>query len=453
MPENIEAQDTKQEILFTNFRVHFNDVPIDENGPLKANIITAPDITLNHDQRMFSIEFVALNYNKEVKNRYAYRLVPFENEWNFVDQLNQAVYTNVPSGKYTFEVKTSTYGESSPDEVNRLSIEIKSAFWERLWFQVLTALVFFSIIYLIYKLRVRSLLNSQQELENKVSERTEVIRQQKKDLEQALDILKSTQDQMISQEKMATIGQMTAGIAHEINNPINYISNSTDALVMDISDMQRLVEKILLLEDSNNPEGLKEIIKLRDDIDLAYLNDEMKNLVKGIKEGTQRTSDIIKSLRYLSYKDKPEKEPVNIHDPINSAISILQTKIKDRISVEKDFGSVPIINGYPGELNQVFVNLLSNSIQAIPDKGTIKISTSQQGPDEVLITISDDGAGMTSEVQKKIFEPFFSTKEVGQGTGLGLSITYGIIESHGGKISVDSNIFEGTVFSIVLPVS
>ncbi len=180
LPPNIAAQDVRQDIVFTNFKVHFEEVEITPDGPLRANIITSPNIILKPDERVFSIEFNALNFNKQVKNRYAYRLMPFEDKWNFADQLNQAVYTNVPPGKYRFEVKTSTYGASAPDEVNHLLIHVNHAFWETWWFRILSVLGLLGIFFSIYQYRLRSLLRSQQVLENKVKERTQVIEQQNK---------------------------------------------------------------------------------------------------------------------------------------------------------------------------------------------------------------------------------------------------------------------------------
>ncbi|MEL6658420.1 MAG: two-component regulator propeller domain-containing protein [Bacteroidota bacterium] len=451
-PQNVAAQDVRQDIVFTNFRIHFEDVSISEEGPLRANIITSPDIALDYDERVFSIEFNALNFNKQVKNRYAYRLWPFEQNWNFADQLNQAVYTNVPPGKYRFEVKTSTYGESSPDEINHLNIHVKHAYWETWWFRIMTILLALGFIYAFYQYRLRSLLRHQENLEKKVKERTLIIASQKASLEETLCQLKSTQNQLIEQEKMATIGQFTAGIAHEINNPINYISNCTDALAMDIQDLQRIFQAILSLNALDAQEKVAEIIQLRDEVDIAYLNEEINKLINSIKKGTQRTSDIIRSLRYLSYKDKPKMELFNIHDPIDSAVSILHSEYKDRIKLSKNYASLPEIMGFPGELNQVFVNMISNSIQAISGNGEITLSTQAEGADNVKITIADNGQGMSEGVLRRIFEPFYTTKEVGDGTGLGLSISYGIVESHGGKIAVNSTVGKGTRFEITLPI-
>ena len=402
---------------------------------------------------MFSIQFSALNFHKNVQNRFAYRLVPFEEDWNEIGNLNQAVYTNIPPGEYTFEVKTSSYGNVWSDDIGTLQINLTPAFWETRWFRLISLFALSLMIIGGYRYRLNSLIKSRELLEEKVHERTQLIASQKEDLEKAIEELRNTQDQLVQQEKMATVGQMTAGIAHEINNPINYISNNTDALIMDMSDVREIVKRVLALSSDDGKEAIDGLIKLREDIDLEYLVSEIEDLVKGIKTGTERTTEIIKSLRYISYRDQKEKVKTDIHESINSALSILSNNYKGRIKIRKLYGDIPHIYAYPGELNQVFMNLINNSIQAIEHEGLISVNTSQKDDQYIEIKISDNGKGISKEGLKHVFEPFYTTKEIGKGTGLGLSISYGIIESHGGHISVNSEEGKGVEFTISLPIS
>ena len=451
-PDIIEKRDDQGEIVFTDFKIHFKEVDINEDGPLSKHIIVEDEIHLNHNERMFSIQFSALNFRKNLSSRFAYRLVPFEEEWNDIGHLNQAVYTNIPPGEYTFQVKTSNYGNVWFDQIGQIKVVLHPAFWETLWFKILGLMALILTILGGYRYRIRSLIHSREELEHKVQERTHLIAQQKESLERTIEELNNTQDQLIEQEKMAIIGQMTAGIAHEINNPINYIANNTDALIMDVRDVKSIVERVLELSESDGSQAVKDLIKIREDVDLEYLVNEIEVLVKGIKTGAHRTTEIIKSLRYISYRDQQDKTEVNIHDSIDSALSILHSNYKDRISITKNYGSIPLVKAFSGELNQVFMNLINNSIQAIDGKGEVIISTSMKDEGHVQISIKDTGKGIPDDIQKHIFEPFYTTKEIGKGTGLGLSISYGIIESHNGKIDILSTEGKGSEFVVILPI-
>ncbi len=286
-------------------------------------------------------------------------------------------------------------------------------------------------------------------LEQKVEDRT-------KELNQTLQELKEAQTQLVDSEKMASLGQLTAGVAHEINNPINFVSSNITPLKQDINDLTTIIDKYSELTNSTEiEEKLQEIETLKNSLDYNYLKEELQIIINGIENGAKRTTEIVSGLKNFSRMDESDLQLANINEGINSTLVILKSSL-DNIQLEKKLNPLPKIECYPGKLNQVFMNLINNSIQAIEEnksnitKGIITIETLEK-EDSILISIADNGIGMNKDTQKKIFDPFFTTKKVGQGTGLGLSIVYTIIQNHQGKIEVQSNINEGCVFTIILP--
>jgi signal transduction histidine kinase len=292
------------------------------------------------------------------------------------------------------------------------------------------------------------------ELEARVAARTE-------DLAVALDTLRRAQRQMVEGEKMASLGQLTAGIAHEINNPVNFVASSVPSLRRDVEDLLGLLDLYAAtVRDQDLTERFKTVQDQAAAIDLEYTRQEVAELLRGIEDGAQRTSEIVKGLRNFSRLDEDDVKLADVAEGIDSTLMLVKQQFEGRIAVEKAYSDVGPIECYPGQLNQVFMNLLVNAGQAIRGQGTIRISVeADQTPDpdqgtnrdDVVIRIADTGVGMTPEVQRRIFEPFFTTKAVGEGTGLGLSISYGIVERHRGRLSVESSPGAGTTFTIRLP--
>ena len=295
-------------------------------------------------------------------------------------------------------------------------------------------------------------------LEKNVAERTEELMASNLHLSEALKDLKDAQIQLVEAEKMASLGQLTAGIAHEINNPINFVKSNIGPLQLDIGDLVAIIDAYEVLHQSDAeavPAQLAKIEQLKKQVDLAYLKDEISNLVKGIRDGAERTVEIVKGLRTFSRLDEGEIKIVNIYEGLESTLVLLRNSIPTNISVEMDLAANGNVECYPGKLNQVFMNILSNAIQAVKKKKNqseteyIKISSKDLGT-QIEIRIKDTGMGMPDEVRTKIFDPFFTTKEVGEGTGLGLSIVYKIIHMHFGKIEVVSAEGKGAEFIITL---
>lgn len=270
-------------------------------------------------------------------------------------------------------------------------------------------------------------------------------------LQVTLTNLKEAQAKLVSQEKMAGLGQLTAGIAHEINNPINFVSGNIKPLRRDIADVKEILEKYAEIKESSDlKELLEEIEELKEDIDLDYVLNELDDLINDIENGAQRTAEIVRELRDFSRLDEDNVKMADLEVGIDSTLKILKNKYKEKAEIVKEYAEIPEIECFPGKINQVFMNILTNGIQAIPDKGTVTITTKDLG-EEVSITIKDNGSGMTEETRKKIYDPFYTTKDVGEGTGLGMSISYGIIKDHNGRIELESELGVGTEFTIVLP--
>jgi two-component system NtrC family sensor kinase len=288
-------------------------------------------------------------------------------------------------------------------------------------------------------------------LEDKVKIRTD-------ELEQALRNLQNTQSQLVNQEKMASLGQLTAGIAHEINNPINFVSSNIMPLKRDIKDIMEVIDFYRATAAKEfTADSQKEAKQLEEDLELDYVLEEVNQLLKGMDDGARRTVEIVKGLRLFSRVDEQDMKKVDIHDGINSTIILLNSTMPSKIRIVRDFGELPLVECLAGKINQVFMNIINNAVHALADHidtivdPKIEVRTRSLG-DSITIEIIDNGHGMPEHVKQRIFEPFFTTKAVGKGTGLGLSIVYSIIENHKGTLEVITEESQGTTFKITLPI-
>ncbi len=297
-------------------------------------------------------------------------------------------------------------------------------------------------------------------LEEKVTERTEALQSTNHQLSQTLSDLKDAQTQLVEAEKMASLGQLTAGIAHEINNPINFVKSNIKPLQLDIHDLYTVIDQydhLHSIKSENLPEQLKTISTFKKDLDLDYVKKEIQNLITGIEEGAERTAEIVRGLRTFSRLDESELKTVNVHEGIDSTLVLLRNNLPGYIKIIRNYKACGNIECFPGKLNQVFMNILNNAIQAINskkiknDEEFITITTIDTEDNYIEIHFKDDGIGMTEEVKQKVFEPFFTTKEVGEGTGLGMAIVFKIVEKHHGKINILSTYEKGSEFILTLP--
>ncbi|MEG4307350.1 PAS domain S-box protein [Microcoleus sp. D3_18a_C4] len=287
---------------------------------------------------------------------------------------------------------------------------------------------------------------------------------QAQQLEQTLHELQRTQTQLIQSEKMSSLGQLVAGVAHEINNPVNFIYGNLSYT----SEYTQNLLKMLQLYQKEYPQPSARIVEAREDFEIDYLVEDLPKILASMKFGADRIRDIVLSLRTFSRLDEAEKKQVDIHEGIESTLLILQNRLKHKadhptINLIKEYGNLPLVECYPGQLNQVFMNLLSNALDALEmemkksDRTAknlaITIRTQVTDNNSVAIWIADSGSGMSEDVQKRLFDPFFTTKPIGKGTGLGLAISHSIIvEKHGGKLSCISVLGEGSEFAIEIPL-
>lgn len=338
-------------------------------------------------------------------------------------------------------------------------------------FALLISLTLILFVVLYFNFRNKKLLNSQltqkknqieiinNNLQNSNEElraKNEQLNETNQKLSSTLEMLKKTQTQLVQSEKMASLGVLTAGIAHEINNPINFVYTGINSLKKDFDDLVPILEEVKKLKEDNKLEYndiIKKIIELKEENYFEDAYEAIPMTIGDINLGADRTADIVKGLRNFSRIDKQEWEEYDVHQGIDSTLLLLKNLYKNRIDIIKNYHKdLPSIQCYSGKINQVFMNILKNAIDAIPDKGNIEISTNftKFG---ISISIKDSGTGIDNEILSKLFDPFFTTKKVGKGVGLGLSISYGIIKEHKGKINVVSEVGKGTEFIIKLPVS
>ena len=265
---------------------------------------------------------------------------------------------------------------------------------------------------------------------------------------------KRMQNKLVQSEKMASLGVLSAGIAHEINNPINFVYAGINSLLRDFEDIKPVIDEVSKLNVDNNNlnEKIELIKKLKEENYFDEAMEAIPEIISDIKLGADRTAEIVKGLRNFTHMDSDNQEKLNINEGLDTSLLLLKNKYKNHIEIIKDYSqSIPDILCFPGKINQALLNILANAVDAIKDKGTIWITTNHT--DVFLeISIKDDGHGIPKEIQNKIFDPFFTTKSVGEGTGLGLAITFGIIGEHNGTIEVNSKEGEGTEFIIQLPI-
>ncbi len=286
-------------------------------------------------------------------------------------------------------------------------------------------------------------------LEHKVKERTHA-------LEQSHEHLKHTQAQLVNAEKMASLGQLTAGIAHEINNPINFITSNILPLRRNIKEIMEVMRGYQALPPEGSAKELLELKELEARLDIATSIEELDGIIDSIAEGSSRTAEIVRGLRNFSRLDEDDLKEADLNEGIRSTLTVLGPQYRDRIRFDLELNEIPKVECFPGKVNQVFMNILTNAAQAAlarsgPWVSKVVVRTEQQD-DHAIVIIADNGIGMTEDVKARIFDPFFTTKDVGEGTGLGLAIVYGIVQEHHGSISVESTPQVGTTFRIVLPM-
>jgi two-component system, NtrC family, sensor kinase len=292
------------------------------------------------------------------------------------------------------------------------------------------------------------------ELQAALRENERINRDLKREREEQRVLIKQLEEahnQLLQAEKLASIGQLAAGVAHEVNNPIGFVNSNLGTLKQYVGDLFKLIDAYESQESGLSAAAGEQIKALKTRIDLPFLREDMPLLIAESIDGTARVRRIVQDLRDFSREGDSEWHTVDVHAGLESTLNVVWSEIKYKAEVERDYAELPEIYCLPSQLNQVFLNLLVNAAQAIAEHGVITLRTRCQG-DQVSISVSDTGTGIAPEHLDRIFDPFFTTKPVGKGVGLGLSVTYGIVEKHGGRIEVESVPGQGSTFTIRLPV-
>lgn len=285
--------------------------------------------------------------------------------------------------------------------------------------------------------------------------RQDELRRRHGELQQAYARLASAQEQLLQQEKLASIGQLAAGIAHEINNPIGYVHSNLVSLRDYTSGLLELIHAYeRALAPKLDETTLATISEVRARVDFDFVSTDLPELINESREGLERVRRIVQDLKDFSHAGREAGwRRVDLHKGLESTLNIVWNDLKYKAKVERQLGPLPLVECHPSEVNQVFMNLLLNAGHAIGERGTITLASGHDDArDEVWISIRDSGPGIDAEAMPRIFDPFFTTKPVGTGTGLGLSISYGIVKKHGGRIEVANGAEGGAIFTVVLPV-
>jgi two-component system, NtrC family, sensor kinase len=302
-----------------------------------------------------------------------------------------------------------------------------------------------------------ALRESRDQLEARVSERTAelvtanaTLEDEKARQQELIDKLGAAQSQLLQAEKMASVGVLAAGVAHEINNPIAFVNTNMGTLQVYARGLLKLLDAYEELEGTLPPDARERLEQLKHEVDAQYLREDIGDLLSESLEGLERVKNIVQDLKDFSHVSESDRQWASLERGLDSTLNLVANDIKYKAEVVKEYAGIPQIECLPSQLNQVFMNLLMNAGHAIAEKGRITIRTGYDDA-QVWVEVQDTGHGIKPENLGRIFEPFFTTKPVGKGTGLGLSLSYGIVNKHGGTIVVTSEVGQGTAFRVTLP--
>jgi signal transduction histidine kinase len=304
-----------------------------------------------------------------------------------------------------------------------------------------------------------ALRESRDMLESRVRERTadlyvlnETLRQEKDTQANLIKKLEAAQDQLMQSERLASIGQLAAGVAHEINNPVGFVNSNLSSLQRYVGDLLRMLSTYEEAEVALPSANREHIAHVKEEVDMAFLRDDVNDLLAESLDGLKRVTRIVQDLKNFSHVDEQDRQWADLESGLESTLRVAWNELKYKTEVVKEYSGISQIECFPSQLNQVFMNLLVNAAQAIDEHGKITIRTAEDAT-HVWVEIQDTGKGIKPEHLNRIFDPFFTTKPVGKGTGLGLSLAYGIVKKHDGHIEVKSELGVGTTFRVVLPKS
>ncbi len=415
--------------------------------PVEANGISGKSI---------AFQFSAVSYLDEKENIFQYFMEGFDRTWSEWSKKNEVRYTNLAPGDYIFHVRARN-AQMNSSETNFV-FNVRRPFWLHPIFVMVIAVLAFFAAQGIYRFRVNRKMENvrgrNRQLEKAVDERTLQISHQKEELEKAFEALKKTQSQLVQSEKMSSLGQLVAGVAHEINNPVTVLTGNITYIEEYIGTIRKLIAHYEVVAKDHE----EETRQVKATLDFDFINADLDNLLVSVKHANERIHHMVQDLRVFSRLDEADLYEADIHESIETTLKIFMSQYKHRLAIEKDYKASNKIYCFVNQINQVLLNILMNSAQALETKfpgangqGQIIIETQNTDADGIVVRFRDNGPGIPEAIMSKIFDPFFTTKPVGQGTGLGLSITYSIVEKHSGSIACTSRIGEWTEFVITLP--
>ncbi len=437
-PELLQEESTAPLVSVSNFLLNNTAILPAPHGILSVPLMQTKEIHLKHDQNTLSFELTNIDFSSEHDETHLlYILQNYDKDWRVASDERKAYYFNLPPGEFVFKVKALNAAGISDEK--DIGIIISPPWWSTWWFYSILALVFAGLLRAYIVFRSRKLRRENRILEDKVEQRTS-------ELNHSLENLKATQTQLVQSEKMASLGELTAGIAHEIQNPLNFVNNFSEVNVELIDEAEKEI-------NSGNTSELKTIF------------DSIRENEKKIIHHGKRADSIVKSMLLHSRKNNGVREPADINVLADEYLKLsyhgLRAKDKSfNASIQSDFDeAIPEINMVAQDIARVLVNLYNNAFYAVAEKKTLlngsfepNVSVrTMQTETRVEIHVRDNGNGIPGDVIEKIFQPFFTTKPAGQGTGLGLSLSYDIIKSHGGELKIDTREGEWTEFTIILP--
>jgi signal transduction histidine kinase/ligand-binding sensor domain-containing protein len=438
-PDSISGNVKPPQIVFTDFRLNEESIKPGNNSPVKVALDDTKEIMLNHAQNIFSFDFVGIHYSNPESNKHLFMLENYDNAWRQSGTEHTAYYYNIPPGRYIFRVKAS-----SPNGVwaeKSVTVVITPPWWLTWWAYAIYGVLLVGVVYSVHRFQKARVIRAERE---KTRERELA---QSREIEKAYHELRTTQSQLVQSEKMASLGELTAGIAHEIQNPLNFVNNFSEVNAELIDELEQQASK-------GNLDDVKAIAK-----------DIKGNEQKIIHHG-KRADAIVKGMLQHSRASSGQKEPTDINALCDEYLRLsyhgLRAKdITFNAKFETDFDtSIEKLNIIPQEIGRVILNLINNAFYAVSEKSKQSnaeyepavIVSSRKSDSKVVISVEDNGNGIPESIKEKIFQPFFTTKPTGQGTGLGLSLSYDIVKAHGGELKVETEEGEGSEFIIQLPV-
>lgn len=447
--KDIYVSDANKKTVFTTLK-DGSEYRYETNNPISFKLLTSPTYTASNYRTVYIKKTINETINdKTVKKQYNIHLIiPQENDQyvNSIRDISKNLFCIILAASFiivfSLSRKISKPLSIMEETVSKIAKGDLSGRLEYTAFDEINKLV------QAYNMMANALQRLYSSLEVQVQDKT-------KELKSAYTELQSTQAMMVHSEKMKSLGELVAGIMHEINNPINFIYGNMTHLSNYSNDLINIIDEYTKYNESLKPEEKENIENLKQEIDYDFLKTDLPDLIKSCKEGADRAKNIIQDLKSFSRMEEATITDVNLPHEIDTTLNILHNKIKNKATIHKEFDeNVPKVEAFGGQLNQVFMNILDNAVGAIKETGDIWIRMNEDKENKnLIIEIEDNGIGMDEETSRKVFNPFFTTKPVGQGTGLGMSITYKIIKNHQGNIRVESKQNVGTKFIITLPIN